>query len=456
MKCSSMAGSLFAAAILLSVSATSQGYELLPGRVRNPAGLQLFQRVIYNPILDDYLLLYEDGRALVGHLSPAGVFSGETEISTNVGVTHVNAAFNPDDGTFLLVYRDGDPPEIYGRYLNSDGTPIGNAFFIGNGGEPHIAFSSASGRYVVTWEQLSSGTVRYRVIDGDSTSVAPNITPATVVGTGLSDGVAYGSVADKFLVIYVRHTGATEKGNIYGRFITSNGLSVGPELSLVTGPQDQGYPRVAYAPSTNRWMVVYEGWSNCGGGCPHMRAVLVSATGAVVKTFTVASTSGWDQPGPVTYNSVTDTFITGWRSAFSDTNIQGRAGEFSPVDGSLVRPTVLLSDLNIGVEGVAARPDAVDPQALFVWREGFGDNGIHASIMNLPPPIPDTFPPENVSDLGGEPVAGGIPIPATAIGSTTPGPSTTDMTKTTDGDAATYWQAPMRVTIVPEFITWDL
>ena len=81
MKCTSMARSLVAAAIILSFSATSRGYELPPGRIRNPAGLQLYQRAIYNPVLDDYLLLYEDGRALVGHLSTAGVFSGETEIS---------------------------------------------------------------------------------------------------------------------------------------------------------------------------------------------------------------------------------------------------------------------------------------------------------------------------------------------------------------------------------------
>jgi hypothetical protein len=449
-----MARSLLAAAIILSFSATSRGFELAPGRIRNPDGLQLFQRMIYNPVLDDYLLLYEDGRALVGHLSPTGVFSGETVISTDIGVTHVNAAFNPDDGTFLLLYRDGDPPEIYGRYLTSDGTPIGNAFFIGNGFGPNVAFSPVSGRYLVTWEQGSTGTVRYRVIDGDSTSPAPNLTPATLLSTGLSDGVAYGSVADKFLVTYVREAG-TEKGNVYGRFITSNGLSVGPELPLVTGAKDQGSPRVGYAPSTNRWMVVYEGWANCGTGCPHIRGLLVSATGAVVETFTVATTPGWDQPGPVIYNPVTDTFITGWRSA-TNNSVEARAGEFSPLTGDLVGPTVLLSDLDTGVEAVAARPDPTEPQATFLWRFLNGGDGIHAGIINLTPPLPDTTPPDDVSDLSGEPVAGGLPIPATAIGSTSPGPSTTDMTKTTDGDPATYWQSPSRAAITPEFITWDL
>jgi len=454
MKCTSMARSLVAAAIILSFSATSRAFELAPGRIRNPAGLQLFQRALYNPILDDYLLLYEDGRALVGHLSTAGVFSGETVISADIGVTHVNAAFNPDDGTFLLLYRDGSPTEIYGRYLTSDGTPIGNAFFVGNGYGPNVEFSPASGRYVVTWEQGSSGSVRYRVIDGDSTSAAPNITPVTVITSGLSDALSYGSVAQKFLVVYVREV-AGSKANVYGRFISSNGLSVGPEFPIAAGQETQAYPRVGYAPSTNRWMVVWEGWNGCGGGCPHIRGALVSDTGSVVTSINVAATSGWDQPGPVTYNPVTDTFITGWRSA-TNLSVVARAGEFSPLTGAPVGPTVLLSDLDVGVEAVAARPDPTQPQAMFLWRFLNGGDGLHAGIINLTPPLPDTTPPENVTDLGGEPVAGGTPVPATAIASTAPGPSTTDMTKTTDGDAATYWQSPMRAAITPEFITWDL
>ncbi len=444
------------AATLLSLPAASDGYELRPGRVRDPAGLQLFMEAIYNPVLDSYLLLYEDGRALVGHLSPAGVFSGETAISANIGVTHVDAAFNEDDGTFLVVYRDGDPPEIYGRYLTGNGMPIGNAFFIGPGGEPKVDFSPASGRYVVTWEQLSSGTVRYRVIAGDSTSASPNLTSVLTVATGLSDGVAYGSVADKFLVVYIRDGGGTNKANVHGRFISSNGLSLGAEFTIAGGFENQGYPKVGYASSTNRWMVVWENWADCGGGCPHVRGALVSSSGAVVKTFPVAATGGWDVPGQVGYNPVTDTFVTAWRSAFSDTNTPVRAGEFSPVDGSLVRPTVLLSDLNAGVEAVAVRPDAANPQAMYLWKINNGGDGLHAGIVNLNAPEPDGIPPAKVNDLRGEAVSGGSLVSATAVASTNPGPSSQDMTKTTDGNPSTYWSSPDRSTILPEFITWDL
>ncbi len=458
---------LWAHGVFVAVTATlfaptSEAYELRPGRVRNPAGLQLFQRVTYNPIRDNYLLLYEDGRALVSQLSPSGVASTDTALSANIGVTHVNAAFNPDDGTFLVAYRDGEPAEIYGRYLSSDATPIGNSFYIGAGGGPNIAFSPESRRYVVTWEQLSTGVVRYRVISGDSTSSPPHVTPISTVATGLSDGVAYGSVADKFLVVYIRDAGGSAKANVHGRFISTNGLSLGPEFTIGGGFENQQKPRVAYAASTNRWMVMWENWAECGGGCPNLKGALVSASGSVVKGFNVAATSGWDTPGAVAYNASSQTFIAGWRSAYTDTNIQARAAEFSPEDGRLLKTSVLLTDINAGVESVAARPDEQNPQALFLWRHGFGDDGIHAGIMNLngspppPPPGPDDVPPGKVNDLKATAVEGGNVIAATAIDSSGPAAGSQDMTKTTDGNVATSWSSPERAAMQTEFITWDL
>ena len=157
---------VLAAGIAWSFSALSHGTELEPGRIGNPAGNQMFQRILYNPVQDDYLIFYSDGRALVAHLSTDGDFTNQVELSTAQGVTHVVAAYNPGDQTFLVVYRLGSPANIFGRYIDTNGNPIGNAFFIGTGGGPGVAFSPSSGRYVVTWTQLSgAGSVRIRVIE---------------------------------------------------------------------------------------------------------------------------------------------------------------------------------------------------------------------------------------------------------------------------------------------------
>jgi hypothetical protein len=446
-----------AAGIACSFSALSSATELAPGRIGNPPGSQLFQRIVYNPPLDDYLVFYSDGRALVAHLSTDGDFANQVTLSPSLGVSHVTAAFNPDDQTFLVVYRRGSPPDIFGRYINPDGTPIGDPFFIGTGNGPSVAYSAASGRYVVTWSQfVSGGVVRYRVIDGDSTSATPQITAVGIAASGIADALAYGSVAQKFLVTYVREGGGGTKSNVLGRFISGNGMSVGPEFVINNGSETQTVPRVSYASSTNRWFVMYENWAGCGGGCAHVSGALVSNTGSIVARFDVAATSAWDTPGTVTYNPVTDTFIAGWRSAFSNANVPARAAEFSPVDGRQKGPFFLLSDEDAGVESSAARPDPVNPQATFLWRIANGGDGIHAGIKNLQPPLPDTTPPEDVTDLSAQALLGGNPLPATAVGSTSPGPSATDMRKTTDGNLASYWRSPIRSTMVPEFITWDL
>ncbi len=70
------------------------------------------------------------------------------------------------------------------------------------------------------------------------------------VGRGLSDAIAYGSGPDKFLVVYVREAPGS-KANVYGKFISANGQSVGPEFVVGGGTESQQYPRVAYAPTTD-------------------------------------------------------------------------------------------------------------------------------------------------------------------------------------------------------------
>jgi hypothetical protein len=447
---------LCASAISILLAAESEGYEIFPGPVWDPNGLQMAQNIVYNPVLDNYLVLYDnDARAVIGQLSTAGVFSNPVAISDDLTVTFVNGAFNSDQETFLIVYRSGPTQEIFGQYLNNDGTVIGSAFTIGIGNTPNVDFSPESGRYVVTW-QKGDGTIRYRVIDGDSTASVPQLTAPTVLTNGLSDGLAYGDVAQKFLVVYVRDLGGTQKANVYGRFLSADGVTVGPEFPITNAAGNQQTPQVGYASSTNRWMVVYENWSGCAG-CPDVSAALVNDSGTVVKNFKPTGSSGWDVPGPIVFDPVTGYLYAGFKNVFSNVHIESKVRAFDPSTGAPIGPSVLLSNEgNQSIESAAARPDPVNPQVTFLWRIEAGGNGIHAGIVNLTPPIPDTFPPADVTDLSGNGVAEGTLAPATAIASTNPGPSGTYMKRTTDGNLTSYWASLARATMTPEFIVWDL
>ncbi len=384
---------------------TSYGTELFPGKITNPAGLQWNMNAVYNSARDEYLLAYSDGRALVGHLTPTGVFSGQRAISGNSGVTHVALAYNPDANQYLLVWRNGSPNTIRGSYLTAEGNPIGSSFAIGNGGAVHLDYSPTSRLYIVSYSESLSGVkyIRYKMIRGDSSTTRPVVRGGNIASSNvLSDDVKWGGTAGKFLVAYVKDWSPdSRRADVVGKFVSADGTSVGSQFNIDANWENQAKPRLAYADDINRWLVAYEDWSEVGTSA-NMKASLVAPNQVIKARFQISRTTAWDVPGPVIYNPSTRTFIASWRSAFSDTNIQSMAREIDPGDGSTTSvpqgPAVLLSNLNAAPIDAAVRTHPTDPQALVLWRVAYGKDGIHAGIYHLPPappevqsPMPDGF-----------------------------------------------------------------
>ncbi len=309
---------------------TSFADELFPGRIRNPAGLQWDMNTVYNSARDEYLLAYSDGRALIGHLTPDGVFYGEVAVSGNTGVTHVGLSYNPDADQYLFVWRNGSPNNIRAIYLTTEGNPIGSSFAIGNGGAVHVDYSPLSQLYIISYTETAGGIqyVRFKMVDGDSSATVPLVRGGIVATNNvLSDGVKWGGTAGKFLVVYAKDWAPNpRRADIYGNFISADGTTVGSQFGIDIELENQGKPRVAYADDIDRWLVAYEDWT-VPGTSANMKGALVAPTGSVTARFQISSTVAWDVPGPVIYSPSTKTFIASWRSAFSDTRIESWARE---------------------------------------------------------------------------------------------------------------------------------
>ena len=398
---------LAVALLALLVTQVSYATEIAPGRIINPGGLQLKMAVAYNSENDEYFLTYAGTRdglaqpaALGARLSPSGTLLGtEVVLSPASFVQDVSVAYNPDRNEYLVVWRNDGPADIFGRYLDGNGNPIGGFFGIATSGDPEvdpeIAYSTVSKRYMVLWQENRSNipTIVYRMIDGDSTSGTPLIGGEVTVESGaLSSEVAYGSVSNRFLVVFSKETFFGQ--GVFGMFVAGDGSGVTSGLlTLDNGPNNQQTPRIAYAPSNDRWLVTFADWEQAGSNSADVNAVLVNSAGTVVKQFFIVATpragnpvsGGWDVPGDVAFNETTGTFFATWRlepSAF------GR--EVNPDDGSLLSP-VFLSNEDAWPIAATTRPDILDPQALVLWRSSVGENGVHVGIVSLsgfPVPIP--------------------------------------------------------------------
>ncbi len=354
--------------------------ELPPGRVRNPPGLQFFQAIAYNSENDFSLVSYKAGDARALGVNPDGTIRPEVSLGPNINVQDVALAYNPDRNEFLATWRYDNPTNLYGRYLDGNGQPLGTPFFIGSAQESRVAYSPNNDKYMVAYSGIGIG-VKFRMVGGDST--VGGLSPEVVVDSlGFSGRVAYSSATNRFLIVYVRDFSAPTRADVRGRLVAGDGGSFASGvLGIGTGEDNQQIPEVGWAASTDQFMVTFEDWSV--GGYPDVRYHFVTSAGAVSSRFNLTSSGpAWDNPGPITFSSSTGKLVA--------TYFAGVSGYFKEVTAGtgVLTPPCVFSYLNAFPLGIAARPDPADPQATIVFRNGYGDDGVHVSIIHLPPPPP--------------------------------------------------------------------
>ena len=383
------------ALLALQVIAGSSFAELAPGRLTNPAGFQLYMDVAYNSEEDHYFLAYDgDGTPFGLRLATDGtIISPQFQVGPVGSFSVMAVEYNPDRNEYLYLYRDG---QISGQYLTADGSSIGSAFAIDRGGPPDIAYSTASQRYVVVFHDLAANPdqVRWVTIHGDSTSPSPIISNALVQSAATEPHIAYGALSNKFLIVFVQQTGNLPgRANVYGKLLGGNGTGLGTRLTIAAGFENQqmgeGRYVVAAGPSPtagqDRFLVQHEDWSRVKNNSADVGANYVDSNGAVSSrfyTFVTPGAAGWDVPGPVVYNESTGKFV-----AMSFYGVTTFAREVDTVTKAL-GASISVSGNPSTPLAAAARPNAVDPQALILTRTGFGLDGVHAHIVHLPAPPP--------------------------------------------------------------------
>jgi chitodextrinase len=376
---------------VFALAALVYSYELAPGRLTNPdgGGFQYFMSGAYNSEQDEYLLTYEGGTQYALRLSPTtnAVIGSQITVGPNTNVQDNVVAYNPNRNEYLVVWRSDSPSNIFARYLDGNGQPIGSVFSVGVGNDVRVAYNPVDDRYIVTYFRYLGPKVYFRMIDGDSTSNPHLITGEVTVAGALSPRVAYSSVQNRFLIAYTVDGPKPRRADIGARFVSGQGTLLNA-LAVAGGDENQQVPEIGYCASQDLFMIQFEDWST--GGFPNVNAQFVSAATRTTvggRFNTTPGDPGWNVPGPVTCNDITGKFVT---TQFVAVYAYAREVDISVPTAPKLGPNILVSDQNAFPTGIASRPDPFDPQTLVVWRNNYGADGVHASIIHLPPP-PPTF-----------------------------------------------------------------
>ena len=253
-------------------------------------------------------------------LSASAPPSSDIAISTLGGyINNTSVAFDGSNYLAVWAFDDGSNAYIYGRFISTSGTTVGNDFIIKSAAPPEGLYTPrvyyGGGNYLVVWEDYLDG------IDADVYGVT--VSPAGVVGTEvpISNNLGTNQMRPEiafdgtnFLVVWEDNRYGTY--DIWGRFVTTSGTLSGARFAISSAALDQNRPYVQYEGS--QYLVV---WNDGRNGNLDIYGQLISTTGATIGGDIAVSTAAGTQDRPGIGFDGTDYFVV-WSDYRSGTQAE--------------------------------------------------------------------------------------------------------------------------------------
>ena len=188
-------------------------------------------------------------------------------------------AYNPDRREYLVVWHNDRPAhdDIRARLVSEDGTPLGDAFYIAGGSTlmeqryPDVVYNSRMQEYLVVWQRSLSWWPMYYITTRrvSETGQLIGTSESQVFGSSgkLSrPSVAYASTTNQYLVV-CHEDNSGNVDDIMGILLSYKGIYLDSfYISFSPGINDKLLnPDVAYNPSRNEFLVVWELWDDSAG-----------------------------------------------------------------------------------------------------------------------------------------------------------------------------------------------
>jgi hypothetical protein len=302
----------------------------------SPAMNEMHPDVAYNPVDDEYLVVFDwdfhgggDRDVMYVLVHPdgyAGPMPLEVAEDPAFDDAHPAVAYNPDDGNYLVVWERSDAtavPQIFGAIITET---AGVPFYIAVGNAPHrspdVAYSSVAGRYLVVWEDHGVGwimppDIRGASYDGTGADLQSiHIAPEPNVGTSLQarPAVTAHATLPRWLVTWEdSRTEVTTGIDIYGQQVAfaASVLSLyGGQVAIGAQAGNAQAPDVAWGaagPGEGEYLTV---WSE--GGWVFARRVGADST-LLGGLITVSNYVGSEKLEPaVVYASASNAWWVAW------------------------------------------------------------------------------------------------------------------------------------------------
>ncbi len=201
-------------------------------------------------------------------LAAAGTV-GDARLVDTAGGWNPDVVFDTEHDVYLVVWAGAG---ICGRFVNTDGVPVGSTFriddAIGAGLYPAVAYNPSRDEFLVTWD--SSGRPGQtdtiwgqRVHSPDGALVGGNFRIGT--SGGVRSQVAWASVSQCYMVV-------NGLSLIHAQRVSGTGTLLGSEISVSNAGW---YPAVSYSPGSDAFLV---SWDDANPGVGAARYAAATGT----------------------------------------------------------------------------------------------------------------------------------------------------------------------------------
>ena len=246
---------------------------------------------------------------------------------------------------------------------------------------PDVAYNSQDDEYLVVFEWPDASgrdIVSIRVDANGQAAISPTIVTTSTVYTDTHPAVAYNPTNNTYLVVFERSPGSQGKKDIVRVVLNASGTVSGTSYIVAGWNSDQGNPDVAYSTVDDRYLVVWEAnllaWTNG----PDIYGAILDSSGSVLGGQSV---TGLDAPGEQTYPAVAANAANGrWLVTWQDSRNSGTTG--NDIYGQQMRvsgSTLSISGTQVAIgtiPGWAGQPDVAwgqtgsgDGTFLTAWSE---------------------------------------------------------------------------------------
>jgi len=388
-------------------------------------------------------LLKHDGSAYGNEF----LISGDADPDNPYSQYGAKAAYDSVNDRFMVIWTDdrndiGSTYDIYGQIVNDDGTLSGSNFVISNASDEQkgasVAYDDENQRFLVVWGDYRSGSeydVYGQFINANGTLNGSNFIISDAAGDQSWPSLAYDSINHRFLATWdddrVAYT------DIYGQLINSDGTLSGSNFAISDASSIQWGNSLTYDNINHRFLVSWTDWRNPCTGDPMAPCFNTDIYGQLVGpdgtlfgaasnvNFVVSSGTGefFLQTPSAVFNPSDQQFLAAW----SGDEVGGIFGQMTDADGSLIGDILPLADDQTGVQysPSVAYNSVCNNFLVALYTELFSEASISLATVGSCQASPPTAP------VLGSPADGATGLDTTVV-------FTWDPSADADGDAVTY------------------